>query len=228
MEEHIVKSYDDEITRLNARISAMGTTCEWQLSKALKALETKDLQLAGQIVREDENLNALYKALEEEAVQLLARRTPMAVDLRYLLAAMRTGSELERIGDYAANIARRVIELDKAGTDLEDPVVLIQDIGKICRKMITDVVASFLELNVDSALEIWHRDDVVDRKFARLMTELRGRMHQQDSSIVDACTQFIFMGRCLERIGDHITNIAESVYYIETGETYIGTLDTES
>jgi len=224
VEDHIVKSYDDEISRLNSGIAAMGSSCEWQLSKGLNALEKMDVRLAEEVVKEDENLNALYKALEDNAVKLLAKRTPMAGDLRFLLSAMRTGSELERIGDYAAGIARRVIELNNCGGPLKEPVALILDIGKICRKMITDVVTAFMDQNAESAVAVWHRDDVVDRKFARLMTQLRGLMNQ-DTAVVDSCTQMIFMGRCLERIGDHITNISEGIYYIETGETYIGNLD---
>ncbi|HCY84272.1 MAG TPA: phosphate transport system regulatory protein PhoU [Desulfobacteraceae bacterium] len=225
MEAHIVKSYDDEINQLNTQISAMGASCEWQLAKALKALENMDVRLAEEVIKEDVNLNALYKELEENAVMLLAKRTPLAADLRYILAAMRTGSELERIGDYAANIARRVTELGGCELTLEAPIALIQEIGVLARRMITDVVDAFLKQNVESALEIWHRDDVIDRKFARLMTDLRASMNE-DTSVVDCGTLLIFMGRCLERIGDHITNIAEGIYYIETGETYIGTLET--
>lgn len=221
MEAHIVKSYDDEIAWLNTRISAMGTTCEWQLAKALKAVDALDTRLAEEVVKEDANLNALYKELEENAVKLMARRTPLAGDLRFILTVMRTGSELERIGDYAANIARRAIELSGCDLTLEEPVALIQDIGALVRKMITDVVDTFLKQNVQGALEVWHRDDIVDRKFARLMTDLRGRMNE-DTAVVDYCTVLIFMGRYLERMGDHVTNIAEGVYYIETGETYTG------
>ena len=203
----------------------MGTTCELQLARAMTSLDTMDLHLAGAVIEEDVNLNALYKELEDDAVKLLARRTPLAGDLRFLLAVMRTGTELERIGDYAANIARRVTELGNGNPVPGKPVALILEIGNICCEMITDVVASFLSLDITAALDVWHRDDAVDRKFARLMTDLRAQM-QQNKDVVDACTRMIFMGRCLERIGDHITNVAESIYYIETGETYIGTLET--
>ncbi|MDD9304105.1 MAG: phosphate signaling complex protein PhoU [Desulfobacter sp.] len=223
MDAHIVKSYDDEIDVLNRQISAMGACCDRQLSKALESLETRDAGLAGQVIKEDENLNDLYRRVEENGVRLLAKRTPLAVDLRYLLATMRTGSELERIGDYAANIAQRVIELENCDPVVKPPVDLIQAMGGICRKMINDAVQSFLDRDLAFAIEIWHRDDQVDRKFARLMTDLRARM-QTDSCLVDACTCLIFMGRCLERIGDHITNIAEDTYYIQTGKTYIGSL----
>lgn len=224
MEDHIVKKYDAELTQLNSQISAMGSSCEWQLAKALKALETRDIRLAEEVIKEDINLNNLYKKLEEDAVKLLARRAPLAGDLRYLLSAMRAGSTLERIGDYAANMARRVIDLCHSGLFLDQPADLIQVIGKLCRHMISDIIQAFLKNDLAAAIEIWNRDDAVDRKFARLMTDLRGRM-QQDPNAIDACTAMIFMGRCLERIGDHITNIAEGIYYVETGETYIGTLE---
>ena len=226
MENHIVKSYDEEILKLNSQIAAMGTTCEWQLTKALKALDTRDIRLAEEVIKEDRNLNILYKELEDGAVTLLAKRTPMAGDLRYILAAMRTGSELERIGDYAANISRRVIELGSSSVVLPEPMNLILEIGKICRQMIADVVRAFNDQDSPGAIDVWHRDDVVDRKFARLMTDLRGRM-QKETELIDCCTLLIFIGRFLERIGDHITNIAESVYYIESGETYIGSMETE-
>lgn len=226
MENHIVKAYDAELTQLNSEISAMGSACEWQLAKALKSLETKDTRLAEEVIKEDANLNSLYLRLEDDAVKLLAKRTPLAGDLRYLLSVMRAGSTLERVGDYAANIARRVIELSKTDLFLEQPADLIQTIGKLCRKMINDIVQAFLTNDVKAAIDIWNRDDEVDRKFARLMTDLRGRM-QQDTSVVDCCTAMIFIGRCLERIGDHITNIAEGIYYVETGETYIGNLESQ-
>ena len=96
MEDHIVKSYDDDLHQLNSQVAAMGSSCEWQLSKALKALEVNDIRLAQEVVAADKSLNALYAGLEENGVRLLARRTPLAGDLRYLLSAMRTGSELER------------------------------------------------------------------------------------------------------------------------------------
>lgn len=225
MEKHTVKSFDEELDALNSWIRAMGTSCEWQLSKALKALETNDKRLAEEVIKEDENLNALYQKVEENGVKFIAKRSPLASDLRFILTAMRTGSEFERIGDYAANIAKRVIEMNGAKTDFEAPVTLIQDMGKICRKMISGIAAAFVEQNTQAAIEVWHRDDEVDRKFARLMTDLRNRM-QQDTEIINDCTQLIFVGRCLERIGDHITNISEGIYYIETGETYIGALES--
>ncbi|WDP89143.1 MAG: phosphate signaling complex protein PhoU [Desulfobacter sp.] len=225
MEKHIVKSFDEDIESLNSWISAMGTSCEWQLSKAIKALETKDVRLAEEVVKEDRNLNILYREIEENGVKYIAKRTPLAGDLRFIITAMRTGSELERVGDYAAGIARRVIELNGENKGLQAPVQLIGEIGKICRKMIADIVTAFIQQNIDDAIEVWHRDDVVDRKFARLMTGLRERM-QKDSGMIDSCTQLIFIGRCLERIGDHITNISEGIYYIETGETYIGVLES--
>lgn len=220
MENHIVKAYDAELSRLNSRVSAMGSACEWQLAKALKSLENKDARLAEEVIKEDENLNTLYLELEEEAVQLLAKRTPMAGDLRFLVTVMRAGSTLERIGDYASGIARRVKDLCSYGVFPEESADLIQTIGVLCRRMISDVIKAFVESDVAAAIEIWNRDDEVDRKFARLMTGLREKMHQ-DQAMVDPCTAMIFMGRCLERIGDHITNIAEGINYVETGETCI-------
>lgn len=233
---HIIKAFDAEIRYLNTRISAMGKACEWQLAKAIKALVNLDTRLAQEVVKGDAKINALYTELETDAVNLLAKRTPLANDLRFILATMRIGSQLERIADYAANIARRVLELNQGRVDCGGkdsvfdtaPLVsidLLQDMGKICRQMINGAVDAFLNLDLTTALDVWHRDDDVDRKFARLMTELRQHM-QKESSAVETCTCLICMGRYLERIGDHVTNISEAIYYIETGETYIGTLDS--
>lgn len=219
---HIVKSFDQEINGLNARIIEMGKVCRDQIEKAVQSLNTLDSDLARRVIQEDANLNRLYALLEDTTVKLLARRQPMAVDLRHLLSTLRVGGELERIGDYAASIAKRVLELgDASQQEVKD---LITQIAGICVEMLRDVVQSFVDLDVNKGMDVWHRDNEVDRKFARMMTLLRKTM-QEHTKTIDDCTQLIFMGRCLERIGDHITNIAEDIFYIETGENYITTLD---
>ena len=222
--QHIVKSFDQEIAGLNARISEMGNFCQDQIEKAIRALNTMDLELARRVIREDTNLNRLCAVLEDVAVKLLARRQPMAVDLRYLLSALRVGNELERIGDYAASIAKRVLEL--TDNSQKEVVDLISQISQICREMLKDAIESFMELDVKRGMGVWHRDNDVDRKFARMMTLLRKKMQEHTETIED-CTQLIFMGRCLERIGDHITNISEDIFYIETGENYITAVDNQ-
>ncbi|WP_022663874.1 phosphate signaling complex protein PhoU [Desulfospira joergensenii] len=223
-QQHIVKSFDQEIVDLNARISEMGNTCRDQLEKAIHSLNTSDFDLARSVIRGDADLNLLYAGLEDAAVRLLARRQPVAVDLRYLLSALRVGAELERIGDYAASIAKRVMEL--TGSSQEEAIDLISQIALICREMLIDSVESFVKIDVKRGMAVWHRDNDVDRKFARMMTLLRQKMQENTEEIED-CTQLIFMGRCLERIGDHITNIAEDIFYIETGENYITTVDRQ-
>ena len=222
--QHIVKSFDQEIAGLNSRISEMGNACQAQIEKAIQSLNTMDLELARRVIREDASLNRLCAGLEDAAVKLLARRQPMAVDLRYLLSALRVGAELERIGDYAASIAKRVLELNN--NSQEEVVELISQIAQICRDMLRDAIESFVELDVKRGMDVWHRDNDVDRKFARMMTLLRKKMQEHTETIED-CTQLIFMGRCLERIGDHITNISEDIFYIETGENYITAVDKQ-
>ncbi len=223
-QQHIVKSFDQEINDLNARITRMGEICGRQLENAVNALKTMDTEQARQIIDADADLNRRYADLEDAGVKLLARRQPVAVDLRYLLSVLRTGVELERIGDYAASIAKRVIEL--TDNSYNEVVDLIEEIATICREMLKEVIKAFVDQDSKTGIKVWHRDNDVDRKFARMMTMLRNKMVESPDNIENG-TQLIFMGRCLERIGDHITNIAEDIFYIETGENYITRLENE-
>lgn len=222
MKDHIVTAYDTEIENLNQKIADMATDCESQLANAGRAFADLDKELAGEVIKADQHINRLQKDIEADAVRVLAKRAPVAVDLRHLLSAMRIASEIERIADYAANIARRVSKLSQAPD--RGPADLINDMAALCRNMLSDAVTAFLELETEKAVAVWERDDDVDRKFARMMRLVRRQMQDEANAIVDG-TQLIFIGRCWERVGDHITNISEDIYYIKTGQNYIGSFE---
>ena len=222
VQDHIVKSFDREINDLNDRIEEMGRTCRAQLNLAVKSLQEMDADLARRVVNRDADLNLLYSRLEEAAVEMIAKRQPLAVDLRYLLSVMRTGVELERIGDYAANMAKRVLEM--TSNQFAPVTKQIPQMVKVCNRMLDDVITAFVALDSRTAAAVWHQDDHIDHDFALMMNALNHQMRERSEDIHN-CTQLIFIGRCLERIGDHITNIAEDIYYIHTGENFIEELN---
>lgn len=219
MQDHIVKSFDIEITQLKESITAMAKKCENQLEKAVQALKIMDNDLALKVVNNDTEVNELQRQIEEKAISFLARRQPMAVDLRQLLGVMKIASKLERIGDYAANVAKGIPKLSK--TPSQAPKDLIISMANTGRIMLHDSVMSFLMLDIDKAVEVWERDDKIDKDYITMMTLLHQDMKNKTSRMED-CTQLIFMGRCCERIGDHITNIAEDIYFIISGKKFLG------
>ncbi len=224
MQAHIVKSFDMEIQGLKDRITQMATACESQIEGVTQVFSQMDISLARDIIKADERINRFQREIEQEAVQFLARRQPMAMDLRLPLSAIKIASELERIGDYTANVAKRVIKLSqKPVPEQAERIIKMADIS---RTMLHDAVNAFLKLDVQKAVVIWKKDDEIDNHFSRLVEMLRNQMQDQTHPIED-CTQMIFMGRCLERIGDHITNIAENIYYTATGQTYISQFNSQ-
>ncbi len=200
----------------------MARACENQLSEAISSLESLNSELACEVIEKDKIINAFHREIEGSIVDILAKRQPVAVDLRHLLAAIKISTELERIGDYAANIAKRVTRLSN---DLfRDPMELIIEMATICQEMLIRAIEAFLSLDTKKASDVWDRDQDVDRKFARMMTQIRVKM-QEKSEAIDNMTQLIFIGRCCERIGDHITNIAEDIIYIATGQNHIDSVE---
>ena len=219
MQNHRVKSFDDELDSVKKKLAAMAKRCEEQLNRAAKALAQMDTELAETVIKEDEHINWFNAEIQEEIVVFIAKRQPMAVDLRQVLSAMKISSELERIGDYASSIAKRVQDLTVAPED--EPQQMIIEMAHIGAGMIQEAISSFLLLDQDKAAAVWHRDDEVDIIFVRFLALIREQMNDKQISVENG-TQLLFMARCCERIGDHITNIAEDVYYIQTGRNYIG------
>ena len=167
----------------------------------------------------DEKVNVLQQEVEEHSIRILATRQPMAQDLRYVIAGLKVASELERIADYAANIARHISDLDHQ-LDIDHPIASIIEMVELTKGMLADIMVAFSKVDAQRAIAVWHRDDQIDQIYAGLLSDLRARM-SEDPGNIRSYTGLIFIARCCERIGDHITNIAENVHYIVHGKTYI-------
>jgi len=216
-DRHIVRSYDQELDTLRTTIADMGWLAERQLTLAVEALNRHDHDLAREIIIEDDRINALEKDVDRLTVQLLARRQPLASDLRVVLASLKIAAELERAADYAANIAKHVRRLNRPPH--EGVLQIIGRMGESALTMLRDVLKAYRDLDTGLAVRVWHRDDDIDEAYHRVLERLRETMAQDPDGIED-CSTLLFVARCCERIGDHLTNVAENVVAIVTGEPY--------
>jgi len=212
--DHIVKSYDEELARLGNMIVEMGGLAESQLSAAIDAVAKRDSALAALVVEGDARVDDLERELDNLAIRLLALRQPMARDLREIFAALKIGADLERICDYAANVAKRSIAL--AQSPPIQPVHALPRMGTLALALIKDVIDAYVEKDADKALEVWRRDEELDEMYSSLFREFLTYM-MEDPRNIGACTHLLFMAKNIERIGDHATNIAEDLYYLVHG-----------
>jgi len=212
--DHIVKSYDEELTRLGNMIVEMGGLAESQLSAAIDAVAKRDSALAALVVEGDAKVDDLERELDNLAIRLLALRQPMARDLREIFAALKIGSDLERICDYAANVAKRSIALSQSPPI--QPVHALPRMGTLALALIKDVIDAYVEKDADKALDVWRRDEELDEMYSSLFREFLTYM-MEDPRNIGACTHLLFMAKNIERIGDHATNIAEDLYYLVHG-----------
>jgi phosphate transport system protein len=213
--EHIVKSYDQQLSLLSRKILEMGGLVEQQLASASEALATRDIEAAARVIEHDDRVDDLEEEIDKHAIRLLATRQPMAVDLRHIAMAMKISNDLERIGDYAVNIAKRIERLVKV-----PPVqsqYAIPRMAQITQAMIKDVLDAYLERDAARAVTAWHRDDEVDAMYESLFRELSTYM-LEDPRNITACINLLFIAKNLERTGDHITNIAEKIHYMVHGQ----------
>jgi phosphate transport system protein len=212
--EHIVKSYDEELKRLNLTIARMGGLAESQIAGAIEALVRRDSDLAADIVEGDHAIDELEQDVESFAVRLLALRQPMAGDLRSIVSALRISSDLERIADYACNVAKRAIALNQLAT--VRPIHAIPRMGRVAQEMIKDVLDAYGQLNVQLAIQVWNRDEELDEMYTSLFRELLTYM-MEDPRNISASTHVLFIAKNIERIGDHATNIAETIHFLVKG-----------
>jgi phosphate transport system protein len=213
--EHIIKSYDDELRRLNNTIMQMGGLAEGQLAAAIDAVIKRDSELAARVVADDTTVDQLEHAVDGLVVRLLALRQPMARDLREILAALRIANDLERICDYAANVAKRSIVLNQSPT--VKPVYTLPRMVKLAQALTKDVLDAYVARDAEKAMVVWARDEELDEMYSSLFRELLTYM-MEDPRTITACTHLLFMAKNVERIGDHATNIAETVYFLANGE----------
>ncbi len=215
---HTIKAFDDDIERLRALISQMGGHAEHAIEEAMRCLVQRDLEGAERVIENDTGLDALEIETERRAVQLIALRAPMAADLRDVVAALKISSVVERIGDYAKNIAKRVPLLDEIGNI--EPLSLLPEMARIATEMVHDVLTAFVERDAAAALEVIERDRKVDDFYNSIFRTLLTYMMENPHNITQS-THLLFVAKNVERVGDHATNIAEMVYYAATGE-YLG------
>ena len=220
MNEHIVKSYEDELNTLTADCARMGGLTEAQVGDALDAVVKRDQALAESVVGRDERLDVLEADIERKAIRLIALRQPMANDLRKTVAAMKIASNLERCGDLAKNIAKRTMILNEA-EPISPLTRSIERMGRLVSTRLRDVLDAYTASEVERALSVWSTDDEVDEHYNALFRELLTYM-MGDPRTITACTHLLFMAKNLERIGDHATNIAETVHYEITGDEIVG------
>ncbi len=213
-QDHIVKAYDEELARLSQLISRMGAMAAEQIDGAIKALVDRDPDLAQRIVDGDKAIDDLEAEINEFTVRLLALRQPMARDLRQIVAALRIAPDLERIGDYAKNVAKRSITLDRMPP--VKPIVTIPRMARMVREMIGDVLGAFATGDVEKAREVWERDTEVDDVYDSLFRELLTYM-MEDPRTISACTHLVFIAKNIERMGDLATNIAETIHFQVAG-----------
>jgi phosphate transport system protein len=213
--EHLVKKYDAELKQLRGMLSEMGGIVESQVALAAEAIMNRDGAAATRAVEEDPRVDALEREVEQFAIRLIALRQPMAEDLRRIVAALKITGDLERIGDYAANVAKRSIVL----AQFQLPYSLA-GLGHMAH-MVQDQLKSIIDALGDSdsarAVEVWRSDRVVDDIYNALFRELITYM-MEDPRNITPCAHLLFIAKNLERIGDHATNIAETVYYAVEGE----------
>jgi phosphate transport system protein len=216
---HTVASFDADLKELGAMAADMGARAGRALAEATRALTERNVQLAQQVIASDRGLDLLQHEIEAKAVTTLARRQPMAVDLREVVSTMRIAGDLERVGDLAKNVAKRVIAIG----DQPAPVNLATGLGTLSERVgqqLSAVLRAYADRDDAAALAVWRADGAIDGLFTSLFRELLTYM-MEDPRSIGFCTHLLFCAKNLERVGDHATNIAETAHYVITGEALI-------
>lgn len=214
--EHIVKAFDEELERLTKTIVRMGGMAEALLATSVDALRRRDSDLASKAVQSDVQIDALETEVSDTSIHMLALRQPMAGDLRVVVSALKISSDLERIGDYAANVAKRVLALNQLPS--MEPAHTIPRMAKLVQNNIKEVLDAYVNRDAEAALRVWKQDEEVDEMYTSLFRELLTYM-MEDPRNITPCTHLIFIAKNIERIGDHATNIAEVIHFLVEGTT---------
>jgi len=214
---HTIKAFDEELDQLRATISEMGGLAEAAIREAMEALVRRDGEAATRVIERDARIDALEAEVERRAVQIIALRAPMADDLREVVAALKIAGVVERIGDYAKNIAKRVASVEDSKIR---PISLLPEMARIAGEMVRNVLDAFAARDADKAVAVIERDAAVDDFYNSIFRALLTHMMENPHNITPA-THLLFVAKNLERIGDHATNVAEMVYFAATG-THLG------
>ena len=212
---HTVKSYEEEMQSLNDNLVMMGSLTENQMADAMAAVIKVDKESVDKIVKNDGKINELRSTIDNQITTVLVKRAPMAVDLRITISTMKISHDLERIGDLAKSVAKKVKPLP---VDLPDELIgSLRRLGDLVQKQLKDALDAYLNKSKDKAIEIWKKDEQVDDLTNLAMNEVATYL-QKDKKNLEMATHLLFVTKNIERAGDHITNIAESLYYFIEGE----------
>jgi phosphate transport system protein len=210
-----MKAFDADLEELSRMVAEMGGLAEKEIADSVMALARRDVDLAQKVIALDPTVDALQRTIEEKVILTIARRQPMAVDLRDIVGSLRVSNDLERIGDLAKNIAKRVLALD---TDITFSQVIrgVEEMTKLVLAQVKQVLDAYASRDVEKALEVWRRDEEIDAVNNSLFRELLTYM-MEDPRNITSCTHLLFCTKNIERMGDHATNIAETVHYMVEG-----------
>ena len=212
---HTVKSYEEELKNLNSNVIKMGGFCEEALGKAIQAITTRNSDNAESVIQEDEKIDKFETLIEQQVVNLIALRQPMAIDLRETVTALKISSDLERIGDLAKNISKRTLLLNEnLPKNLVDSLIRV---STNVQKQLKAVLDSYLERSAAVAINVWESDEQIDDLTNLCMNEVISYLKENEKNLEDG-THLLFVTKNIERIGDHTTNVAEQVYFLVTGE----------
>lgn len=212
---HTVKSYEEELKNLNNNIVKMGTLCEESLRKSINALVTNNTDEADKIIKNDEEIDKFENLIEQQVVNLIALRQPLAIDLRETVTALKISSDLERIGDLSKNIAKRSLLLS---SNLSKNLIdILNTLSENVQKQLKSVIDSYLERSSSMAINVWESDEKIDNLTNQCMQASIDFLKEDPKNLQNG-THLLFVSKNLERMGDHTTNIAEQVYFLVKGE----------
>ncbi|MEM8795749.1 MAG: phosphate signaling complex protein PhoU [Pseudomonadota bacterium] len=219
MPDHIVTAFDVDLKNLMTRISEMGGRAEGMVADSIIALARMDTELAQEVIDRDYTIDLLQREIDEAAILTIAKRQPMAEDLRVTISSIRISNDIERVGDLAKNIARRVIAMDNP-TINQRLLNGIERMAELSLAQVKNVLDALTTRDPELARAVWSRDDEIDDLYTSLFRELLTYM-MEDPRNISFCTHLLFCAKNLERIGDHATNVAETVIYMVTGQSII-------
>jgi phosphate transport system protein len=217
-DKHLSSQFDAELSGISSRVLTMGGAVESQVAQAMRALETFDGEIAAQVLRKEEEVNAMEVRIDADLSTIIARRQPTARDLRLLIAVSKTIANLERVGDEAARIARMVQRLVDSGVSsrMRVPVQDLNVEAGLAMAQLRKVLDAFARLDIAAAVEVLRADDQIDREFEGLMRKLITYM-MEDPRTISSSIDLVFVAKAIERVGDHAKNVAEAIIYIVKG-----------
>ena len=216
---HIVRSFDEELESMTSLLVSMGEKALLQLEKAVQVLRTRDAELAHAILRADDLVDSMHAQVNTLTVGLLATRQPVATDLRHVVAALKMATDLERVADYAASVAGSSLAMPAAPSDVV--MEKVETLAEVAKKLLADAVKALEEESEEAAVAVWQGDDAVDAAYLTLMQTLHEEIAAHPERLA-VNSQLIFVARSLERLADHVTNVAGHLIYSVTGKIYKG------